>query len=331
MSVDPRTVEVGEAVSLTVSLEGANPRSRPRISLPPGARIAGGPSQSHMTRIINGRRTSSIGYRYTLAFDKEGKFALGPATVATNRGTLRSGTVTVSVGKTRAILVFAELKPARCYVGQAVVATFAYARARRTDRDRLSVPFLKKIDGIRLSDPENLAQRWDESVRKTHRGLPGYDLVPLSMPSTKEVARTGRREIDGFPYEVWKVTRALLPQEPGRHEFGRAGATAQVVVGYKRVPYPMAVTRTVTASSEPLVLDVLALPKEGRPPGFESAVGSYELSASAHPRETKLGGDPILLTLTVSGEGNLETVARPKLVEGSGFPLGAAEMRHEMR
>ena len=241
LSASPRSVEVGEAVSLKVSLEGASPRARPRVNLPPGVRIAGGPSQSHMTRIINGRMTSSIEYQYTLAFGRAGKFTLGPATVATNTGTLRSRTATVTVreaGKTRDILVFAELKPARCYVGQAVVATFAYARARRTEGEQLSVPFLKKIDGVRLSDPENLGQRWDESVRKTRRGLPGYQLVRFSR-TINAVARTGRREIDGVPYDVWKVTRALLPQEPNRYELGAASATAAVVVGYRQERDPL--------------------------------------------------------------------------------------------
>ncbi len=341
LSANPRSVEVGEAVRLTVTLQGASSRVRPQVALPQGARAA---YQGESTSFFrDGRRmTRSQIFTYQVSFAKAGAYMLGPATVRTDRGQLRSGSVKVAVreaGKGRDILVFAELKPARCYVGQPVVATFAYARARKTDGERLSVPFLKKIDGVRLSDPENLGQRWDESVRKTRRGLPGYQLVRFSR-TISAVARTGRREIDGVPYEVWKVTRALLPQEPKPYDLGRASATAAVVVGYRQEPDPFggllfprrrAVTRTLTATSEPLVLDVLRLPEEGRPPGFEGAVGSYELSASAHPRETKLGGDPITLTLTVSGEGNLETVGRPALAAEASFRIGAAEMRHEMR
>jgi len=341
LSASPRSVELGEAVRLTATLRGASSRVRPQVALPQGARAA---YQGDSTSLFHdGRRmTRSQVFNYQVSFAKAGTHTLGPATVRTDRGLVKSRSVRVVVreaGKRRDILVFAELKPARCYVGQPVVATFAYARARRTEGEQLSVPFLKKIDGVRLSDPENLGQRWDESVRKTGRGLPGYQLVRFSR-TINAVARTGRREIDGVPYDVWKVTRALLPQKRGKYKLGAASATAAVVVGYRQERNPLggllfpgrrAVTRTLTASSGSLVLEVLALPEKGRPPGFESAVGSYELSASAHPRETKLGGDPITLTLTVSGEGNLETVGRPAFAAEAGFRIGAAEMRHEMR
>lgn len=351
LSVHPRSVELGEAVSLTLSLSGASPRAQPRLRLPAGVRIAGGPSQTSRTLITNGRMTSSMEFRYTLAFDRAGSYTLGPATIRTTRGVLRSPAATVTVraaGKSRDVLVFAELEPARAYVGQPVVATFAFAVARKIGGYNLTIPFLAEITGVRLHDPENLSERWTESAQKTGRGLPGYTVLRVSRPALQAVAKTGSRVIDGQSYTVFTVRRVLLPQEPGRRELGAASASANVIMGYRRrgslLDDPFgdpfggsifgrgrSVTRTVTAASEPLVLEVLPLPEEGRPAGFEGAVGRYDLSASASPREVKLGGDPIELTLTVRGEGNVETVGRPALADGSDFRIGAAEMHQDIR
>ncbi len=91
-----------------------------------------------------------------------------------------------------------------------------------------------------------------------------------------------------------------------------------------RYNYPTRVRRNVfgdirVTGAEALVVrptqpqvTVLPLPTAGRPPGFNGAVGVYTLEVSAAPTQVRVG-DPVTLTLTVRGDGDLTTLAPPDL------------------
>jgi hypothetical protein len=72
------------------------------------------------------------------------------------------------------------------------------------------------------------------------------------------------------------------------------------------------VYETKVVPSNPLTLEVRALPSEGKPPGFAGHVGDYRITASASPKSVKVG-DPITLTIALSGPEYLEHVALPSL------------------
>src|SRR2546426_576001 len=64
--------------------------------------------------------------------------------------------------------------------------------------------------------------------------------------------------------------------------------------------------------SEPLVLNVLPLPEAGRPADFAGAVGRFEMDVKAAP--LALGaGDPVTVTSTIRGTGNLDSVTAPAI------------------
>jgi len=336
MTASPAAAELGEAVTLKVSVNGGD-AGTPRLTLPKGVRIVSGPGRSQMTQIINGRMSSSVDFTYTLAFDSPGTYTLGPATVRVGRRTVRGGSARVVVkkqGTRKDIRVFATLEPSRAYVGQPVTATFTYCEARKAADKALAIPFLAETDGLKTVDPEELAKRWIDSVEKTGQGLAGYEAVRVASPRTQVVARVEPRQIDGTQYIAYTVRRVLLPERPGSYDLGRASAVALVITGYRRVRgffgyENRPVTKRIALSSEALSLEVLAPPTEGRPPGFSGAIGSYELSAQATPLEVALGGDPVTLTLTVTGEGNIETVPQPVLADDSGWRRGSVEQKQE--
>ena len=64
-------------------------------------------------------------------------------------------------------------------------------------------------------------------------------------------------------------------------------------------------------TSEPIELEVIALPKENRPANFNGSVGQYLMSASAKPTRVKVG-DPIELSITLSGQGALDNAPSPE-------------------
>jgi len=69
----------------------------------------------------------------------------------------------------------------------------------------------------------------------------------------------------------------------------------------------------VELTSQPLVLDVLALPEQGRPADFSGAVGRFSLDVRAAPLEVT-AGDPATMTYTLGGAGDLSSAAPPSIV-----------------
>ncbi|MHC5054056.1 MAG: BatD family protein [Planctomycetota bacterium] len=338
IKVNPITAELGEAVTLVVSVD--DDASPVRVALPKGVRIAAGPSTSQkiMQDLTRGTYSRATEFRYTLAFDAPGTYSLGPATVRVGRRTFKGGSGRVVVkkqGSRKDVRVFASLKPERAYVGQPVTATFSYCETREVADKAFAVPFLADVDGLKSEDPEGLADRWNESVKKTRRGLAGHKVVRIADPPAQVVARLERRRIGDADYIAHTVRRVLIPEKTGTYDLGRASAVAVVVTGHRWVRDFMGfrrkerVTKRIALSSEPLSLEVLEVPAEGRPAGYAGAIGTYELVAEASPREVALGGDPVALTLTVRGEGDIETVPLPCLADDTGWRVGTVEQKQE--
>src|SRR5262249_57024823 len=71
-------------------------------------------------------------------------------------------------------------------------------------------------------------------------------------------------------------------------------------------------TEKFVSSSAPLTIDIRPVPSAGQPASFSGAIGRFQLEADANPKILRVG-DPLSVTLTVRGEGLLETVHPPAL------------------
>ena len=71
-------------------------------------------------------------------------------------------------------------------------------------------------------------------------------------------------------------------------------------------------TEKIVASSAPLTVEVRPVPSAGQPASFSGAVGRFSLKVEAQPKVLKVG-DPLTVTVTLRGEGLLETVLPPAL------------------
>jgi len=70
--------------------------------------------------------------------------------------------------------------------------------------------------------------------------------------------------------------------------------------------------KQITVASEPDALKIAALPTEGRPAGFNGAVGNFEVNSDLSTTKAS-AGDPITLRLKVTGDGNFDRVETPML------------------
>ena len=64
--------------------------------------------------------------------------------------------------------------------------------------------------------------------------------------------------------------------------------------------------------TDPMQIDVLPLPDAGKPASFSGAIGDFNLQVFADSEETTVG-EPIMLSLKLSGTGNFDRITGPKL------------------
>ena len=195
---------------------------------------------------------------------------------------------TPSIGRDD-VIIRAELSKRSAYVGEEVVLTY---------RLFTSVP----IVALELLEAPLLTGFWAENVE-----LP-------------EDQRPERRRLEGKDYSVLPIRQQVLfPTTAGKIEIGRAQFSV-AVQSRSRGPFDaffMNVSKPIMREAGPLSLEVERLPTKGRPRDFSGAVGEYSLEAELNKEEVE-AGDPVTLTLSVRGQGNLRTVEAPEFVVLSG-------------
>jgi hypothetical protein len=111
-----------------------------------------------------------------------------------------------------------------------------------------------------------------------------------------------RRIINGLEYLVHEMHTALFPTAPGEYTIGEAVLTCSVS------PFQP----PVRLKTKPIKVKVLPLPQKGKPVDFSGCVGRFNISAWVDKKEVTVG-EPVTLTIKISGQGNIKTIPKPKL------------------
>jgi hypothetical protein len=143
---------------------------------------------------------------------------------------------------------------------------------------------------------------------------PGYTAPELTgcwvvdIPEREEYYEV----VDGVRYVVIELKTALFGTSAGTATVGPAELT------YRERTAPVTFFArggpVRTLSTEPIEIEVMALPAEGRPAGFEGAVGRYDLDVSLDTDRVDQW-KPATLKISVAGSGNIRTVPDPELPE----------------
>jgi len=197
----------------------------------------------------------------------------------------------------------------------------------------LRVPWADPPDGFSGASKSD----WLSPLVVARRGAPGFgvnDYVQRGGLPFDDLFATQRAEVfdlKGRPareedvagvaalkgraerYFVYELDRTVTPQRVGRYSFGPVTLKGYFVDGYDRRDQTLSVTRTpIFAVARAVELEVKEAPAEGRPPGYSGGFGRFEVKASVAPTRAHVG-DPLTLTVEVTGTGNLESLAPPDL------------------
>jgi hypothetical protein len=197
------------------------------------------------------------------------------------------------VGGGEDVFVEGELEPRQVFVGQQVRQT------------------LKIYTGVQQAEPAQVGRR----------PVPGT--IDEQLPDA--IQRRYSANVNGRTYRVEEVTWVFYPVTAGPLQIPTIDVTVPVIV--ERAP------RRSRRSLNPLfddffgsmrqvvpkgfrteeqTLQVLPLPKDGRPADFSGLVGRYAVNAELSDTQLALG-DSATLTLTVQGEGNVRDLALPAI------------------
>ncbi|MBN2561583.1 MAG: protein BatD [Phycisphaerae bacterium] len=305
---------VGETLTVQVAVSNMSQQAEP---LPPETKDfeirpdPGNPvGRSQRVSIINGRRTESVDYTYLYEVRplRTGTLVLPPFVVKDRGLVHHSSQIPIHVSKdTSSAYLFCEVKADKesAYVGQAVDLTLeVWVRQYQQP-------------GIGVLNAETM---WDAHVlRDMQATSPGvFGQADWGRIHYREVPR-GNEEGVSETYYVYLIETTVYPTMAGLFDFG------DVAVVYR---YPKRLgrsdsffsfnrwevqdSRRLRAVAKTPRLLIKPIPIEGRPADFNGAIGEHVITTSAKPQEVPVG-DPITLTLKISGEGPLEQLRPPRL------------------
>ncbi|RMF22278.1 MAG: hypothetical protein D6760_07760, partial [Deltaproteobacteria bacterium] len=312
----------GVPIELEVTATGFEADPQPEIHYDPvpGGRIelrGVSPSSTSFMQIINGRiiRRSETRVVYSLSFtpNRPGKYRVGPfrVTQGSKQATTASFVVTAgTIPITDSQRIRVTMPEGPYVVGQHVPVTVEWwSQAGSVDRlynQRARLPLLERDDAFDFSVP---------AAKTTH--------AAIVIGDTEYPADVSRRREGGKQWIVRSFTTTMIPMQPGTYEIEPPELFVDEVTSFRRDFFgnriPMK-ARKLRAVGKPRTIVVSELPREGRPRSFAGAVGQgFTLEVRAD-RSVVQVGDPIRLTLTLRGDGTVESAALPPLAGEDALP-----------
>lgn len=267
------------------------------------------------TNIINNKvtTTTTMIMTYSLTASRIGQIQLPPVTVTVDGKTYHTNPLSVNVikpGTTELLDLEMSLSETQCYVGEPIVLTVNFYVSANIGDFQLNIPPFTSgdfyIEDSDIKDPQ--AKEF-----QLHTGMRVFVKQYRVTHNSKD-------------YTLVTFNKVLIPKKAGTIQLDPATVSAEVAVGRTRtrdrffddffgsnIQY-----KRFMVSSEPLELNVLPLPDNGRPSEFYGLIGKYTISASATPTQVNVG-DPITLTIKIGGGKYLKPVQWPALEQVPGL------------
>jgi len=326
-SVDNNVISLDDRLILSVRIADAMGAGEPVLPAMEGFRIS---NKSHSTQIqvMNAHLSMSGQYDYTLVPLKAGTMTIGPVTLTHQNKIYKTEPITVEVKEDRAAVSAA--RPAeKTREGEPV-------RADAASGKKMFIELAVDKPDVFLHEQVTLTFRFYFSGGLAEQ--PVYEppaasgFVEKHLGDGQSVNYT--QVLGGRRYQVSELKTALYPYQTGELTVGPARLTGALLVesGRRQAPYRgifdmdgflndpflgQFEKRPFVLVSNQVKITVRPLPAEGAPQG-EVAVGRYTLQVEAKPQEVHVG-DPVTLTMVVSGEGDLERVPPPRVSDPGGF------------
>ena len=292
--VNKNPVGLNDHFSLTLTIKNADGNiSAPDLS---DFTLLYGPGSSTSIQYVNGKKSSTYSYTYTLSPKEPGDFIMGPFEARINGRIYKSNKINLKIveggsasvnqqsggsGKTQNtsqssgengdLIIKIILDKSSVYVGQSVLATFVlYSRHQALELQEFESP---AFNGFWSEELKNTRASWDDKVQL----------------------------IDGKQYRKATLRRVvLIPQHSGNIKIEKIKLSALVNASFFNRG------TLINAYSNTPVLKVKPLPS-GKPDDFSGAVGTFELNAKASLKQINTN-DALNYVVEINGRGNLKLI-----------------------
>jgi len=315
--IEKQEVFKGESFVFQIQVQGSDNPEKPVLSGFDGFNVidlGGSKNNSESVTIINGdvNRVVRQGFvfSYRLTPKKLGYLVIPAVNVVVGQKTYVTSEKQIKVNKpstTEDFKLRMELSKTSCYVGEPVVLTVTWYIGKAVRGYEFTVPLLEE-DKFVFDNP--------------HLNMdPKTKYFRFSLPGGEVIAEKGSGFLEGRSFQTLAFKKIVIPMKVGEYELAPATVAFNALAGYRKSRSPFdsyfgggrrSVYKTFVVSSNALVLNVKVLPEEGKPVGYSGHIGTYRIRTSAAPTEINVG-DPITLTIRISGTAYLKALDLPSL------------------
>ncbi|MGF1656538.1 MAG: BatD family protein [Verrucomicrobiales bacterium] len=315
-------VSLGQPVQLRVTIRNGQAEQRPVISEVQGLDIqhVGVQMRTEMSQGRNFQISSTQVHTYLVTPRQEGEFAIPPIEIRVNGQTLKTDALTLLVVGGSSDPAQADSEPelledetargsivlprTRLFVGEQVPVSvrFSFDPARPIRLDSFPTFNTDGFTSARLSQPREEMLEETDGLRRVFTFT--STVSPLKSgsaklgPATWSVTEVINRRRNAFP-----SMRDLDPTDPFSFDRLLQDAFDQNAFA--------AQTRQLKIDAPAVEIEVLPLPDDGKPDSFRGAIGNFQMRSTAEPLRLQ-PGEPLTLTLVITGEGNFDLVDLPQ-------------------
>ena len=343
-------ISQGEMAELQIKVSGAQQADVPQQIQADGLqiRLTG---QSTQVQMVNFKVTSSVIYSYIVMPLRTGNFTIPGVTVTADGRQFRTGELAFKVDDSRSTPTPSSSSSAQMGLppgmpqgmppgipGGIPMPGFQQRRPRpapqRIDEGKLAFGEIncpKKTLYAGEMTPVEIRYYFDARYPVQVRGRVDFGCEGILVERFPDPKQT-REDRDGITYNVLTFHSLLSAVKPGSLDVAPAKLDCEMQLpgglppGFDDPVFQQLMggqngfgqAKELSVKTSGLHLEVLPLPKEGRPESFAGAVGQFDIDSivsNPHPAP----GDPANLVVKIGGRGNFKGMGAPVLTQTDGW------------
>lgn len=327
VTMDDEVVSLGSMTRLNLNFYGTQDIMAPELPEIEGFKtIYVGPSSS--VSIINRQVTLSITHAYTIIPLEIGLFTIGPFTYEHEGAEYTSAPIKIEViegpvvSRRRRSTASQRQSPSREYedLSGRIYLTMEVPRGTVYVNEMIPMTIKLYVNRIGL-----------KNIQYPNIPHEGFSIGKYDQPRQYR-----EKDYNDNTFDVIEFKTTLFGTRSGKFELGPAELSASRIIrrgqrGFRSMDsfyednffnnfFERYETHPIKLNSRPISMTVLRFPREGRPKSFNGTIGSFGFDLEADPRDVNIG-DPITLTMKITGNGNFNTVTAPVFESHKGFKI----------
>lgn len=332
-SVDQTTVGIGEQFQLVLAVQGEDMLSVPSPVVPsmPDLNVLGQTSsQSTNISIINGqmKKQATVNFIYVLSAKRLGKVTIPACKLSYQGKDYQSQPIEITVVKAAQ----GQAAPPSGMPGMPGMPGAPAPRASVPLEGNLMLSVAPSRRTAYVGEPIAVDVSLATRFQITNGGWaqpPAFDGFWAEKVFDADRFDFQRRTVDGKAFAVAELKKAVLfPLTAGDAEIKPMSFNVTVAQPPRDIFDVFGSAQSVRVESKPVKLKILPLPEQGKPAEFTGGVGTFHLTA-ALDRATTTNGEPVNLTIQLSGVGNLRMIDPPTIPPVAGLKILAPESKDD--